>query len=232
MAQEGDTITYVYSDGKSVSEDVSNVDEAVVDYCDGPGGQTNAASGGAGGRVENATIDVSNESTLYIWVGTGRGTTSDSNEPGRYPTGLFYPGTSEVSLFDTNSNDSEDEPFLVGSGGGGGGGEGSFGNGGDGAARGGDGGSGDVLGVSGTSSDSTPPPAGGDGGDAGDSPTAGTDGDGAIDDQNRGLVSGGSTIKGGGTPPSSDGSDGEIQITYQSALSPPDAPSNLTAEVQ
>jgi len=222
MAQPGDTITYTFSDGTSVAEDVSNVDEVVVEYCDAPGGQTLNTSGGSGGRVENATIDVSGQNSLYIWVG-------GVANGGRYPAGTTaVNGTSEISFSNTNEEDSLDEPFLVGAGGGGDGGEGSLGDGGDGGARGGNPGGGDVFGIAGSGSISTPPPAGGDGADANTSQVGG-DGDGAIDDQSRGLVSGGTTIKGGGS--SADG-DGEIKLSFQSFLSPPDPPSNLTAEVQ
>lgn len=229
MAQEGDTITYTYSDGKSVAEDVSNVNEVVVDYCDGTGGETYAASGGAGGRVENATIDVSNETTLYIWVGTYVSPSNDSADTGRYADGDFVNGSTEIALVDTGEDDSDDEPFLVASGAGGDGGGGSFGDGGAAGARGGTGGDGDGFGVSGVSDTSTPPPSGGDGGNAGDPAETGGDGDGEIDDQNRGLVSGGTTITGGGSPSDT---EGEIKLSFQSGLSPPDPPSNLSAEVQ
>jgi len=37
MAQVGDTITYTFSDGTSVAEDVSNVEEADIVYCEGGG---------------------------------------------------------------------------------------------------------------------------------------------------------------------------------------------------
>jgi hypothetical protein len=210
MAQDGDTITYTFSDGTVVSEDISGVGEAVVDYCDGPGGKTNNTSGGSGGRVENATIDVSGHDTLYIWVGgcINQNTTGY----GRYPDNVLdLNGTSEISFSNTSGEDSDDEPFLVGAGGGGSGGGGSNGAGGNAGARGGDGGAGDGLGSGGLGSPSIPPPAGGDGADANTSQVGG-DGDGAIDDQNRGLVSGGTTILGGGAGPDT---DGEIQITYK-----------------
>lgn len=199
MAQEGDTITYTYSDGKSVAEDVSNVDEVVVDYCDAPGGNSGQTSGGAGGRVENATIDTSNKDTLYIWVGG----IPDGRYDGETPLdGGYAGGTSEISFSNTDSTDSNDEPFVVAAGGGAGGtGESAFT--GD-AERGGDG----ARGGDGLSSGVTPP----DGGDGvADLSTPGGDGAGAIDDQNRGLVSGGTTTTGGGSPSDT---AGEIQISY------------------
>ncbi len=213
MAQDGDTITYTYQgNGTSVSEDVSNVNEVVVEYCDGAGGESVATSGGAGGRVENATIDVSNQSTIYIWV---------ASRISRYYGGVSQTygtsggGSSEISLSDTDAEDSSDEPFLVAAGGGAGG-EGEYDTQGSAGARGGSGVN-DGFGVA--------PPAGGN--------ANGGDGDGAIDDQNRGLVSGGTTIKGGGSSSNTaDVADGEIKLSFKSTLSPPDPPSNLTAEVQ
>ncbi len=211
MAQVGDTITYTYSDGSSVAEDVSNVGEVVVEYCDGSG----ASSGTAGGRVENATIDSSAIDTLYIWVG---GNTSPNYD--RYAGGNTGSdtggGSSEIAKVNTDSSDGSDEPFLVGAGGGAT--TASFINGSAGGGRGGT--------ASTENGAGTPPPAGGDGGTTG---TVATAGDGAIDDQNRGLVSGGTTIKGGGSP---EGTTGEVKLSFNAGLSPPDPPSNLTAEVQ
>jgi hypothetical protein len=216
MAQEGDTITYTFSDGTSVAEDVSGIDEVVVDYCDAPGGNSGQTGGGAGGSVENATIDISNQDTLYIWVGG----IFEGRYDGESDAQTIAGGTSEISFSNTNRNDSSDEPFVVASGGGAGGATesaftGDAERGGDGA-RGGDGISSGVA-----------PPDGGDG--VADLSTPGGDGAGAIDDQNRGLVSGGTTITGGGSPSDT---EGEIQLSFQSGLSPPDPPSNLSAEVQ
>lgn len=220
MAQDGDTITYTFSDGTSVAEDVSSVDEAVVDYMDGTGVrdpiQDPAASGG---RVENVTVDVSSESTLYIWVAGG------TNAKGRYLGGASGDnpggGSTEIAFTDTDGSNSDDEPFLVGAGGaantagavaGGGG------------ARGGN----TAAGTFGDASDAngTPPPAGGDSG-------GNKDGDGAI--ASRSVVSGGTTIEGGGSEGaiiSEDAEFGEVRISYKKTLSPPDPPSNLSAEVQ
>jgi len=220
MAQEGDTITYSYSDGTSVAEDVSSVDEITVDYMDGAGGSSGGSTGGNGGRVENATIDVSNEDTIYIWV-------ANSTDSGRYSSndaGGAAGASTEISFSNTSQSDSSDEPFLVGAGGGGGDYEGVLG--GNGGSRGGNAGAG-FFGNAGDGG-GVAPPLGGDGGKANDSISP-TDGDGAIDDQNRGVVSGGTTIKGGGSPADT---EGEIQLSFQSVLSPPDPPSNLTAEVQ
>lgn len=213
MAEGGDTITYTYTDGTSVAEDVSGLAKATVEYLDAPGGQENptagSASAGSGGRVENAIIDVSNHSTLYIWVG---------NAPnGRYSGGTssaYGGGSTEISFSNTGEGDSNDEPFLVGAGGGGGAEsiDPFFPRPGDGAGGGGRGGSG-ISNASGNS-----PPLGGDGDfDENGANVSGTDGDGAIDDQNRGLVTGGTTTKGGGSAAET---AGEIQITFKEALKP------------
>ena len=221
MAEEGDTITYTYSDGTVVSEDVSNVGEVAVDYCDGAGGSSADSSGGAGGRVENATIDVSNESTLYIWVAASNdgGDGNGRYRGGQISGGAFNAATTEISLFNTDASDSSDEPFLVGAGGGGSGydSEAFLDDNAGGGARGGTG-LDDAEGVA--------PPAGGDA--APDESTVGEDGDGAIDDQDRGLVSGGTTTKGGGSPADT---DAEIQLTFQAGQDPPEPPENLTAEL-
>jgi hypothetical protein len=68
----------------------------------------------------------------------------------------------------------------------------------------------------------------GTGDGAGEAPPQGgnssnPDGQGAIDDENRGLVSGGTTITGGGAGAQT---NGEVQITYK-ALGPP-KPTNLS----
>jgi hypothetical protein len=185
MAQPGDTITYTYSDGTAVSEDVSSVEELVIDYIDGAND---------GGKVENVTVDVSGESTLYIWVANnatdGRYEGGDGNSPGG--------GSSEVSLSPKAQGDTSDAPFLAGAGGGGGtSGDGANGGG----ARGGIGtnGGADAKGVA--------PPAGGDGLEAGYGAIA----------SNRSIVSGGSTTQGGGSP----AGDGEIQISYKQTIFPP-----------
>ena len=83
MAQVGDTITYTFSDGSSVAEDVSNVDEVVVDYLYAAGGQKfGAKPPSSGGAVSNTVIDVSNISTIYIWISGGTG-----QNQGRYNGG-------------------------------------------------------------------------------------------------------------------------------------------------
>lgn len=182
MAQVGDTITYSWSDGTSVSEDVSNVGVAEVIHCGGGGDRA--------GLVENAEIDVSNQSTLYIWV--ARGPTKDFYGEGRYDGaedsgfGTYGGGgTSEISLYDTEAADGSDEPFLVGAGGAGS----------------------DAQGARNTNAEGDAPPKGGD---------TYADGDGAIDDQNRGLVTGGTTTKGGWT-----NYEGEIKIAYKSGNTAP-----------
>lgn len=226
MAKAGDTITYSYDgdldsndDIKPEQEDVTNIDEATVDYCDGEGGSDSDGPGSSGGRVEDATIDLTGQDTLYIFVsGSGNGRYSNNS------IGIGGPpaGSTEVTFSNTNQTDSADEPFLIGAGGGGSGfGSGTFDSGSNGGARGGSGVGGGLDG------EGIAPPAGGDG--APDTSTAAEAGDGAIDDQNRGLVTGGTTIKGGGSDPDT---TGEVQISYASTLSPPDPPSNLSAEVQ
>lgn len=212
----GSTVTYTAS-GSVESVKVYKFNEITVEYCHGPGGQTGSeGSGGNGGRVANATIDLSSIDKIYIWVGR-------SDSYGRYSGAetLSTPGggSSEISINNTDENNSSDEPFLVAAGGGGGSVEvtGSLDIAGDGGARGG------TSKESGSDAAGNPPPLGGTGGDLDNE--SGTDGEGAIDDQNRGLVSGGTTTKGGGSPQDT---DGEIKITYPSI---PSAPSNLTVEV-
>jgi len=218
MAQSGDTITYTYSDGSVVIEDVSSVGKAIVDYLDGSGAD-GTISGEYGGRSENVTIDVSSVSSLYLWVG---GTSGE----GRYSGGSFAAGgtyfaggSTEISFSNTDESDSSDEPVLVGAGGGGT--ETNSGvQGGGGGARGGVGGGTSGLGEDGSDGAGTPPPQGGDGYDSSTDEQE-TPGDGYI---NTGApeVSGGTTTLGGGSP---GGTDGEMQITYESLA--PAAPSNV-----
>jgi|APHM01.1.fsa_nt_gi hypothetical protein len=205
MAQAGDTVTYTFSEGESIAEDVSAVDTATVEYCDGAGGQPgDTTPAGSGGRVEDATIDLSGQSEIYIWV-AGSGSSGRYN--GEVTEGGSGGGSTEISFNNTDLNSSDDEPFIVGAGGG------------SGTATTG------LLGFPGSdaarNNDSTPPPKGG----VGPSSTGvvGNDGEGAIDDQNRGLVSGGTTIKGGGSGP---GTNGEVKISY--GQSAPTAPTGLT----
>ncbi len=219
MAQVGDTITYTYNGGDDAdalrqSEDISDVGQITIEYIDAAGG---AGSNGStyGGRVENVVVDVSDEDTLYIWVSTqfeGRyagGTSSFSSVGG---------GSAELAFIQTDQKDSDDEPFIAGAGGGGGGfSTGFYGEAGSGGARGGASGSSNGVG--------TPPPQGGDGPPEGGSGTAG---DGAVENRAE-ILNAGTTTKGGGSAPNA---NGEVKITYETGLSPPDPPSNLTAEVQ
>jgi flagellin-like protein len=199
--------------GNTIQEDVSNYDTATVQYLHGAGGGngfSGSHEGGSGGEVKNIEIDLSGINMIYIWVagsgeyksgGNGRydGSASNENVGGSA-------GSTEISLQNTDSSESSDEPFIIGAGGGGGTGANSD-YGGDGGARGGDYGYG-VLGP-GQSGKGQAPPLGGNGG----SPKAdGGPGDGAIDDQDRGIVSGGTTIKGGGSAAEI---DGEIRIKYE-----------------
>jgi hypothetical protein len=224
MAQPGDTISYTFSGGASVLEDISAVGSATVDFCDGAGGA--GPDGAPGGRVKNAEIDLSGQNNLYIWVGESGSKGGASN--GRYDSTTAnadqLPGgaSTEISFSNTDQSDSSDEPFLVAAGGGGGDFNSTtsdiFGCGG------GRGGSGltDLSAVDGVDGNGTPPPLGGDGKDSSTTTTA-NNGEGAIDDLNRGLVTGGTTIKGGG---SGAGTNGEIQISYGPGIPP--APTNLT----
>jgi hypothetical protein len=219
MAQAGDTITFTYNgqlqpDNIRQKEDISTVNSMTVDFCDGNGPQS--SSGGAGGRVEDATVDVSGQNTLYIWVagdGVGRYT------GGANGVGDRAGGSTELSFIKTDEDDSPDEPFLVAAGGGGTSFASGFISGSGGGARGGVG-----KGSDGDDGNGTAPPAGGDGATSGGTAE---DGEGGIDDQNRGLVSGGTTIKGGGSGP---GTAGEVKITFGS--SKPSAPSGLSVTIQ
>jgi len=218
MAQVGDTITYTYSDGSSVAEDVSNVDEVVVEYCDGAGGETsdNSTAGGSGGRTEGVVADVSSQSTIYIWVASSQQEGRYDGEAGSVDFDTFLRsgdggGSTEISVLNTDQSDSADEPFIVASGGGGGG-------------------SVDVQGGSGAResglAEGIAPPLGGS--TVGSSP--GGDGEATVGDGTGvPIVDSGTTIKGGG---SSADADGEVKLSFQSGLEPPDPPSNLTAEQQ
>jgi hypothetical protein len=219
MAQDGDTITYTFSNGTAVSEDVSSIDQAFVEFCDGAGGATDAQTGGAGGRVEKAPIDVKSHNTLYIFVagGSAKGRYSGGDQNATTRGG----GSTEISLSPDDESDDTDLPFLVAAGGGGG----SFftdslntNAGGDGGAR--EGEAGTSSGVDGAGGAGVAPPLGGRGGS--ESGLKPEDGDGSLDDQSRGLVSGGTIIKGGGSGPDT---DGEIQISYKSEF--PARPTNL-----
>jgi hypothetical protein len=205
MAQDGDTITYTVDGSKTrYEEDISNIGEIVVEYCDGAGGNDAISNGGVGGRVENVVVDVSSHNTIYLWVADGTW--------GRYTAGSLSKGggSTEISFFDTGYNESSDEPFLVGSGGGGGPWADSFA------------GEGSETGTrnSNLSAGGTPPPLGGEG--APDSSSSGGDGDGAVDDENRGyIIESGTAIKGGGNS----AQQGEIKITFKAGAPP--APTNV-----
>jgi hypothetical protein len=110
MAQDGDTITYTYSDGTSVAEDVSAVNEMTIEYIEGVGANN------SGGLVESVVVDVSGYDTIYIWVGGGD-TGKGRYNGGRIPLGQSGGGSTEVSFVNTDSNDSSDEPFIAGAGG-------------------------------------------------------------------------------------------------------------------
>jgi hypothetical protein len=222
MAQPGDTITFTFSNGTSEKEDVSSVGTAVVDFCNGSGGQERLAPGEPGGRVESATIDVSSLSEIYIWVGGVKPIGTLERGPGRYEGGAGSRafgnggggggGSTEIAAVNTDSSNSADEPFLVAAGGGSGTPNPNRNS--DGAGGGARGGAGNRDEAEG---EGTGPPLGGDGGASSEA------GDGAIDDQNRGLVSGGTITKGGGSPSQT---NGEVQISFQASA--PAAPSNLS----
>jgi len=68
MAQGGDTITYTFS-GSKETEDISNIDQIVIDRMDGADGEDGTGTGGSGGLIEGATADVSAYDNLSIYVG-------------------------------------------------------------------------------------------------------------------------------------------------------------------
>lgn len=227
MAQGGDTVTYTFS-GSKTTEDISDIDEIQINHMNGAGGGNSVnTTGGAGGRIENATVDVSSYTTLEIWVGGG-GADYSSFDEGGFGRSI---GGENVQSFDeysgsgagstelwTNSNSN----FIAAADGGGGGGryvEGSFGSdnpaGGGGGARGGTGG--EPNGISGAGA--------GDGGDGGEGSSTvvenGNPGGGEF-----GIATGGNIVVGGGDGANT---DGEIKLTFKST---PLAPSNLSATLQ
>lgn len=216
MAQDGDTITYTYSVGDSITEDVSTISEMVIDSLKGAGGyeSDNGNKGGAGGAVEGVVVDLSGVDEIYIWVaGSNLGRYDGAESFGGFNESIGGDGTgsSEVSLINTNDGDSDTEPFIAAAGGGGGGG-------------GGDAGGGD--GARGGSAQGEAPPQGGTGGGLNQT---GGDGDGAVGGHGTTatITDTGTTTTGGGF---SNGISGEIQISYKSF--PPDAPTNLSATLQ
>jgi hypothetical protein len=224
MAQDGDTITYTYNGTESFAgpateyaEDISSVGEIVVEYIDASGGR-GAGAGAAGGRVKNLVADVSSYNTLYIWVS---GENANLDTSGRYngdtsTGGLAGGASSEISVLNTDQTDSDTEPFIAAAGGGGGAqSSGELGN--HGARH-------DGIGNTGIS-----PPQGGDG--QPDTDSSAEAGYGAVSGHGSAvsIKDSGSTVQGGGSPA---GADGEIKLSFQSPLSPPDPPSNLTTTVQ
>jgi len=230
---DGETVTYTYTDGSSVEQNITGINEITIDYIDGAGGESrdSSVSGGNGGRVENVVADVSNYDNLYIWVSSlnaGRYPIYDP-PPSRVPPlgGWDYgygSGTAEVSVSNTDYIDSDTEPFIAAAGGGGGAGGSSGLGGGDNGAR--------QQGVDYEFGQA--PPLGGTGGAE---ESDGGDGEGAVSGHGSAvpIVDSGTTITGGGA---GDNTDGEIQISYATSsgsgggTSPPDPPSNLTTEVQ
>mgnify|MGYP002761563619 CR=1 FL=1 len=207
MAQAGDTIIYTAPSSIETDEpyieDISGIDQIIIDYLYGTGGESSPEfSGGAGGSVENAIFDVSNVSTIHIWppragiAPTGRYTAENS------PTIDVGEGGGSTEVYIDDGTDG----FIAGAGGGGGGAKsGFFGAPGTDGARGGD-------------AEGIPPPEGG----RGQSASSGTDGYGAIGSQVP-VVDSGTTKRGGG---SSSDTNAEIQITYESLA--PDAPTNAS----
>lgn len=211
MATDGDTIVYSATSGDSpTTEDISTIDEITIDYLDGAGGEGSSWQGGSGGSVQDVTVEVSAYDTLYLWIPVG----ADSDpKSGRYygETGVSFSGaaSAEIALVNTDRTDSSDEQFLAAAGGGGGAGSSSI-SGHDGA-RGG-------------SAEGTAPPQGGSGGAAGE---AGGDGEGAIDNLSRSIVSGGTTTTGGGA---AEDTGGGAQVSFTNKA--PAAPSNLSAALK
>lgn len=81
MPSSGDEITYTYS-GSKVTEDVSGIDDLLINRIDGAGSDSFGVNQGvdsAGGHIEEAYADISSYSTLEIWVGgEGQAKTSGS----------------------------------------------------------------------------------------------------------------------------------------------------------
>jgi len=211
MADPGDTITYTANAGERVDEDISDIDEIEIEYANASAGKGDDR--GYGGRVEDTIADVSDFDTLYIWVSdesSGRYSTRSSslNIDGSVNGGGG--GSSEVSVSPDSQSDVDDAPFIVGSAGGGGGDTaGGF----DGART--------------EDEDHVPPPLGGDGAEDGDAQAG--DGEGAVSGHGSDvpIINEGTTITGGGSTTD----EGEIRISYQEGLEPPEPPENLTAEL-
>jgi len=217
MAQDGDTITYTFS-GSKETEDISNIDEIVIDQMHGAdGGFDDDANidGGSGGLIENANIDVSSNNTLEIWVGE-KGLLFDFGVEPSWGRSNGGKGDARISAGSNSGNgggsteiwvDSESEFVAAVDAGGGAGG--LFQPGGGGGARGGLGADGELT-VSGSFESGTDAEGSGFGGDGGRPGQNGSDGG-----QELGAASGGTTTKGG----SSDG-NGEITLSFLS-LAPP-----------
>jgi len=254
--QPGETRTYrspdirelegVANPGKKRIENISNIDQIIIDKIDGAEGGGRELSlaesrndGGRGGLIENAVADVSNLDELEIWVG--------EYKPYRIPTDLNVDlrafGRSKSGHITSEAGDSiagggstevwadGESTFIAAADGGGGSGFFTFGGGGGGA--GGEGG----LGINGAPdgvdaelidcNGIRKQCSGGDGGgiDPADGlypPTGGG--------QELGIASGGTLTTGGASP-----GGGEIKITYESSSTtsenPPEAPSNLSVEL-
>lgn len=212
MPSPGDSITYTTTTppDSPISEDISTVGEVVVKVFGASGNSFDSSNlPGVGGYAEG-TFDVSSSNTLYIWVAsyddgqTGDGRFRGSNGGAQ---GLAGGGSTEVSLVSDNQTNNSNPSALAGAGGGGGAYKDgtSPADGGSGAR-----GSNKVRGgVGGTSS----------------SPDGG-DGRGYVDSSGSNTI----TFVGGGN---SGQADGKVVIDYnEGGSSPPEPPSNLTAEVQ
>lgn len=219
MVSPGDTITYTASSGERVSEDISIIDEIKIEYVDGAAGEDGDGSGGGnGGRVESVIADVESFNELFIWVADGSESRYDAQDSDQIGFADYGAGsaTSEVSITGTDVEDSDTEPFIAASGGGGGGwGSGFAGpNNGEDGARGGD-------------ADGIPPPEGGEGAlvDEGD----GDPGKGAISGHGSQvpIIDTGTTVEGGGSTTT----EGEIRISYEADLEPPEPPESLKSEI-
>jgi len=193
VADDGETVTYTYTDGTSDLESTSQVQEMIIEYIDGAGGEsTTDASGGSGARVENVVVDISNESLVYLWVSGGTTEGRYEGGPGNAFSG-YGAGSAEVSFSSDAQGDTPNADVLAGAGGGGGADDG------DGGAREGS------PGAFGQGD-----PFGGDGGGFGFS---GQDGFAYVDTLRNVVIEDGNQIDGGGSGPET---DGEIRITYSS----------------
>ena len=212
MVTPGTEITYTYSGAKE-SEDVSEIDELIIKRMDGAGGgSTGDDSGGAGGEITAAVLNITDNSSLDLWVG----------QSGSFPDGGFGRfnggdgGSSDDVTAPGGGGSTElviDNSFVAAADGGGGAKNTRFGSGsggGGGGARGGSGGE-EKVDVSGEDGEGS-----GFGGDGGNNSLGSTGGENGGQELGQGsLFDRGETTDGGGG-----GGDGEIVLLYDTPLKP------------